>query len=557
MNVMDGSAVFISSFATMLSKNPNINVDLVLANPIRRDLLLQPLYELDNVNIICPYDDSDLSESEYSWKNKNRMSYLEASEVINYYWAKKDYDWFIIRGIEVAIKLIDVNPNIISKSMVYMTGGITDSTQEVTSSKLTEFQRLRELDAYILCQTEEMKEFLLTKMDKELFEDKIIPLNPMVPDTVDEFEDIFNKKSKYYKLCYTGKFDKGWNSIPMVVGFKELKEDIPEATLEVAGDKFNVDKNNPNYVKDLKYLLKSTKNLTWYGAVSRDEARQLIMASDIGITWRDTSMDTSLELSTKLLEYGTLGKAVVLNPTPMHKKIFGEEYPLYAETLDDYIHVVKQAMEDPSVYEKAARIMFEGSKKFTFSEILNNLLPYLIKDKVKEVLKEKGLEISDTDTENIITTIQLDQIYKYDLDNGKHLYISNTKEHKNIFKVLEGISEQGEIFDIEQIGGILFLFVNDNDKSFYENYYKNFNIDVINNIAIRVNDQNATSKNNYFKPTSLKTQLSIADNVQSEQSRSDSSQLNKKYMTLQSKYNALAKSKLGRIQLKYWKIKNK
>ncbi len=26
-------------------------------------------------------------------------------------------------------------------------------------------------------------------------------------------------------------------------------------------------------------------------------------------------------------------------------------------------------------------------------------------------------------------------------------------------------------------------------------------------------------------------------------------------MTLQSKYNALAKSKLGRIQLKYWKIK--
>ncbi len=193
MNVMDGSAVFISSFATMLSKNPNINVDLVLANPIRRDLLLQPLYELDNVNIICPYDDSDLSESEYSWKNKNRMSYLEASEVINYYWTKKDYDWFIIRGIEVAIKLIDVNPNIISKSMVYMTG-ITDSTQEVTSSKLTEFQRLRELDAYILCQTEEMKEFLLTKMDKELFEDKIIPLNPMVPDTVDEFEDIFNKK---------------------------------------------------------------------------------------------------------------------------------------------------------------------------------------------------------------------------------------------------------------------------------------------------------------------------------------------------------------------------
>lgn len=72
MNAMDGSAVFMSSVTTMLSKNPNINIDLVLANPIRRDLLLQPLYELENVNIICPYDDSDLSEKEFPWKNKNR-----------------------------------------------------------------------------------------------------------------------------------------------------------------------------------------------------------------------------------------------------------------------------------------------------------------------------------------------------------------------------------------------------------------------------------------------------------------------------------------------------
>src|SRR5690606_22979006 len=105
------------------------------------------------------------------------------------------------------------------------------------------------------------------------------------PDTVDEFEDIFVKKNKYNKLCYTGKFHKGWNSIPMIVGFKEILEEIPEATLEVAGDMFKPDKDNPHYVNDLKYLLNSTRNLTWYGALSREEARQLILSSDIGFTW--------------------------------------------------------------------------------------------------------------------------------------------------------------------------------------------------------------------------------------------------------------------------------
>lgn len=553
MNAMDGSAVFMSSVTTMLSKNPNINIDLVLANPIRRDLLLQPLYELENVNIICPYDDSDLSEKEFPWKNKNRMSFQEAGEVIDYYWRKNDYDWFIIRGIEVANKLININPNIISNSMVYMTG-ITDSNQELTKGKMNEFEQLRELNAYILCQTEEMKEFLLTKLDRSLFEDKIIPLNPMVPDTVDEFEDIFVKKNKYFKLCYTGKFHKGWNSIPMIVGFKEILEEIPEATLEVAGDMFKPDKDNPHYVNDLKYLLNSTRNLTWYGALSREEARQLILSSDIGFTWRDPSMDTSLELSTKLLEYGTLGKAVVLNPTPMHKKIFGDDYPLYAETLDDYVRVVKEAMINPDIYEEAARKMFEGSKKFTFTQILNNLLPYLVKDKVIEFLKSKNIDISKAEFQQVLNSLKNEKYIKYDIDLEQKLVITKLNTPKSLIELLEDISKHGEIIEVKQIGDIIFISVDVNSNGFYENFYKNFKLDDIKNTIFDMRNSNTQFKKE-IKTQSFRTIQ--PQNINNNQQSNDLAKNNREYMILQSKYNALANSKLGKIQLSYWRRKRK
>ncbi|WP_058308666.1 glycosyltransferase family protein [Gracilibacillus massiliensis] len=544
MNVMDGSAVFISSLATMLSKNQNISVDLVLANPIRRDLLLQPLYELDNVNIITPYSDPDFLDENHSWKNKNRMSYSQACEVISHYWNKSQYDWFIIRGIEVAIKLAEINPEIIRNSMVYMTG-ITHSTQEITVQKKNEFDKLKQLDAYILCQTEEMKVFLLKQLNYADFEKNIIPLNPMVPDTVEDFEEVFEEKTNYSTLCYTGKFDKGWNSLSMIVGFREVLEEISYATLEIAGDKFNVDKDNPNYIRDLKYLLNSTKNLTWHGAISRIQSRQLIKNSDIGITWRDKSMDTSLELSTKLLEYGTLGKAVILNPTDMHINIFGEDYPLYAETMEQYIEKVKLAINDPIIYKKAAKIMFEKSKNFTFSEILNNLLPYLIKGKVHTIINKELKNTDEKFVEELVEKVHKCGEFYYSFSEEKSLLVKNLRNIESYFEMVSVISKYGIVKKYEQIGKMVFLFIEHNKDNFYENYYNNISIDILKVI----NSHNTRKSNNNISLNNTTTKI----NTPLEKNRG--SKMNKKYMVLESRYNALANSKLGKLQLKYWKLK--
>ncbi|MES9685865.1 hypothetical protein ABWK22_23760, partial [Gottfriedia acidiceleris] len=50
INVMDGSAVFLAGLTTMLAQSDNLEIDLVLANPVHRDLLLKPILNLPNVN---------------------------------------------------------------------------------------------------------------------------------------------------------------------------------------------------------------------------------------------------------------------------------------------------------------------------------------------------------------------------------------------------------------------------------------------------------------------------------------------------------------------------
>lgn len=68
--------------------------------------------------------------------------------------------------------------------------------------------------------------------------------------------------------------------------------------------------------------MKTYKNVDWVGGVTREEVQKLIQQSDIGIGWRNNSLNDSLELSTKALEYGALGKPVILNRTPMHERLF-------------------------------------------------------------------------------------------------------------------------------------------------------------------------------------------------------------------------------------------
>lgn len=139
------------------------------------------------------------------------------------------------------------------------------------------------------------------------------------------------------RLVYTGKFAPRWNTYEMTSLPRLLSVRGVDAELHMVGDKIHDDPSDPGFAARMRTALETGQGVVWHGGHPRAEAMRLTAAGDVGLSWRDPSMDTSLELSTKVLECGALGVPVVLNRTPMHERLLGADYPLFAATEDDVL----------------------------------------------------------------------------------------------------------------------------------------------------------------------------------------------------------------------------
>ena len=116
--------------------------------------------------------------------------------------------------------------------------------------------------------------------------------------------------------------------------------------------------------------------MIWHGGQPRAEAMRLAAAGDIGLSWRHPELDSSLELSTKVLEFGQLGLPVILNRTPMHEALLGADYPLFAASVDDVADVAAAA-RDPAVFSLAASRTSAAAASFALDRAAGRLRAYL------------------------------------------------------------------------------------------------------------------------------------------------------------------------------------
>jgi len=104
---------------------------------------------------------------------------------------------------------------------------------------------------------------------------------------------------------------------------------------------------------------------------------RLAASCDIGLSWRHPDLDASLELSTKVLEFGALGLPVILNRTPMHEALLGADYPLFAASLPDVVDVAAAASAGPGLYRLAADRTSRAAEQFTLDRAAERLRGYL------------------------------------------------------------------------------------------------------------------------------------------------------------------------------------
>jgi glycosyltransferase involved in cell wall biosynthesis len=251
----------------------------------------------------------------------------------------------------------------------------------VTPKAAEDLTVIAKASRYLLCQTEELRCFLEGSVAAACGKSVLFP--PVLP-ALDIHRDPERKVAPPgtpLKLVYTGKFAPRWNTLEMTSLPALLAARGVTAEVHMVGDKVHNDPRDPTYFKRMRGALgevgtPAIPGVIWHGGQPRAEAMRLAAAGDIGLSWRHPELDSSLELSTKVLEFGQLGLPVILNRTPMHEALLGADYPLFAASIDDVADVAALAV-DPAVFDLAASRTAAAAASFALDRAADRLRTYL------------------------------------------------------------------------------------------------------------------------------------------------------------------------------------
>jgi glycosyltransferase involved in cell wall biosynthesis len=374
LNLLDGSAVWLQSVTQALVA-AGCAVTLVLKAPVRTDRLIAPLRELPEVAIVSPH-----AESLLSGLTEASLTIAQAVSVLASVDAAERHDLVVLRG-RALVSAAAKDGAFDGRLWSYLTD-VPQAVPAMTPKAAEDLTVIAKASRYLLCQTEELRCFLEGSVPAACGKSVLFP--PVLP-ALDIHRDPGRKAAAHgatLSLVYTGKFAPRWNTLEMTQLPALLARRGVTAEVQMVGDKVHDDPRDPSYKRRMRSALgevgaSAIDGVIWHGGQPRAEAMRIAAAGDIGLSWRHPELDASLELSTKVLEFGQLGLPVILNRTPMHEALLGADYPLFAASLDDVADVAALAAGDPAVFALAAEWTSAAAASFTLDRAADRLRSYL------------------------------------------------------------------------------------------------------------------------------------------------------------------------------------
>jgi glycosyltransferase involved in cell wall biosynthesis len=373
LNLLDGSAIWLQSVTQALVA-AGCAVTLVLKAPVRTDRLVAPLRGIPEVTIRSPHADGLLPGlTEASLTVPQAVGVLAAVD------RAAPHDLVVLRG-RALVSAAARDGAFDGRLWSYLTD-VPQSVPAVTPKAAEDLTMIARASRYLLCQTEELRCFLEGSVAAACGKSVLFP--PVLP-ALDIHRDPGRKVAPPgvpLKLVYTGKFAPRWNTLEMTSLPALLAARGVDAEVHMVGDKVHNDPRDPTYFKRMRGALgevgaPAVPGVIWHGGQPRAQAMRLAAAGDVGLSWRHPELDASLELSTKVLEFGQLGLPVILNRTPMHEALLGADYPLFAASLDDVADVAA-AVLDPAVFRLAASRTSAAAASFALDRAAERLRTYL------------------------------------------------------------------------------------------------------------------------------------------------------------------------------------
>lgn len=371
LNLIDGSAIWATSMAEVMAR-AGVETTFVLKSRVTNDRLVTPLQDVPHLSVVDPFS-SGLAKV-----RSGSLSPTQAVSVLVELDQQKRFDLVVIRGRRLAEVLVNAK-HFNGRIWSYLTD-IPQSLSELTEQDRQKLGVIAKNSSLLLCQTEDLRSFLESQIPHTKGKCRLWP--PVVPiwagSTEPPVKPLFEPSSKEpWRLVYLGKFAPRWNTEEMTklpAAFKKKKVNVE---VHMLGDKIHDDRTDVGFASRMRTALETTPGVIWHGGMGRSEAMALAGTMQFGLSWRDSSLDTSLELSTKVLEFGLLGVPPVLNRTPMHEQLFGVDYPLYANDEGEVVAVVTKAIKDSKLRDQAISTAMRVSADFGLSAAVERFRAYL------------------------------------------------------------------------------------------------------------------------------------------------------------------------------------
>jgi glycosyltransferase involved in cell wall biosynthesis len=383
LNLIDGSAIWVQSAVQALAR-AGCAVTLVLKAPVRTSRLLAPLEAEPGVTIRRPYEEKLLAGI-----GGNGLTPEQASRTLTALDAEHRHDIVVLRGRRIVSQVV-TDGAFDGRLWTYLTD-IPQSIPAMTADSVTWLTGIADASQYVLCQTEELRCFLEGSVPAAC--GKCVLLPPVVPPAppIEGPPEAAATPGPTgpLRLVYTGKFAPRWNTYEMTRLPGLLAERDVRAELHMVGDKVHNDPADPGYHQRMRAALGEApapggapvavppNGVVWHGGHSREDAMRIAASCDIGLSWRHPELDASLELSTKVLEFGMLGLPVILNRTPMHEALLGADYPMFAADLRDVVAIAENAAADPAMVKLAASRTSAAAAEYTLDKAVTRVRGYL------------------------------------------------------------------------------------------------------------------------------------------------------------------------------------
>lgn len=337
-NIIDGSSIWLMSVCEVLSGVFD-EVHLLLKTVPENDTLLQAIRPITNIEVHSPSP-----KAEGGGLDAESAAVL-AQEIV----AKTGAEAVVVRGLDAAFEFTSKE-----KLSPIVWAYVTDLPFPPSKLSDTNLNRLHHIAVHskrVFAQTESARSYWEGLVPQAAGKVNLIP--PMIPPyAYSNVEEDGERNQKQLRLIYAGKLAKEWRTLEMLELPRVLRKRGVDATLEVVGAKFNRARNDPTWVNRMRSALEeadrdSSSGVSWLGALSRHESVSRIKRADVGLGWRSSELDSSLELSTKALEYASAGTVPVVNLTEDHISLFGASYPFFVSadaTVEEIADVIIEGL---------------------------------------------------------------------------------------------------------------------------------------------------------------------------------------------------------------------